>query len=86
MPINTLAIVNLADWKDALTKEKSCIPCAKGDLYCISLQDFKKKYDNEETERSLSFFKQNAKKYNVKYQTMINEVLDTYSQKYASKH
>jgi len=34
------------------------------------------------TERSLSFFKQNAKKYNVKYQTMINEVLDTYSQKY----
>jgi len=33
--------------------------------------------------RSVDFFKKVAKKYNVKYQTMINEVLDQYAQKYA---
>lgn len=32
--------------------------------------------------RSIEFFKKYAKKYNVKYQTMINEVLDQYAQKY----
>ena len=31
---------------------------------------------------SVDFFKKNAKKNNVKYQTMINEVLDKYVQKY----
>lgn len=33
--------------------------------------------------RSVEFFKKNAKKHNVKYQTMINEVLDQYAQKYS---
>ncbi len=32
--------------------------------------------------RSVEFFKKYAKKNNVKYQTMINEVLDQYAQKY----
>jgi predicted DNA binding CopG/RHH family protein len=32
--------------------------------------------------RSVDFFKKYAKKNNVKYQTMINEVLDQYAQKY----
>jgi len=32
--------------------------------------------------RSIDFFKKYAKKNNVKYQTMINEVLDQYAQKY----
>jgi len=32
--------------------------------------------------RSVDFFKEHAKKNNVKYQTMINEVLDRYVQKY----
>ena len=31
---------------------------------------------------SIDFFKKNAKKNNVKYQTMINEVLDKYVQRY----
>jgi predicted DNA binding CopG/RHH family protein len=31
---------------------------------------------------SIDFFKKHAKKNNVKYQTMINEVLDKYVQKY----
>ena len=31
---------------------------------------------------SVDFFKKHAKKNNVKYQTMINEVLDKYVQKY----
>ena len=31
---------------------------------------------------SIDFFKRHAKKNNVKYQTMINEVLDKYVQKY----
>lgn len=31
-------------------------------------------------------FKQYAKKYNMKYQTMINEVLSVYSKKLASKN
>ena len=31
---------------------------------------------------SVDFFKKNAKKNNVKYQTMINEVLDKYVQMY----
>ncbi|MCL1993365.1 MAG: BrnA antitoxin family protein [Spirochaetes bacterium] len=31
---------------------------------------------------SIAFFKTHAKKNNVKYQTMINEVLDKYVQKY----
>ena len=33
--------------------------------------------------RSVEFFKKYAKKNNVKYQTMINEVLDQYAQKYS---
>ena len=33
--------------------------------------------------RSIDFFKNHAKKNNVKYQTMINEVLDQYAQKYS---
>jgi len=32
--------------------------------------------------RSVEFFKKYAKKNKVKYQTMINEVLDQYAQKY----
>ena len=32
--------------------------------------------------RSVEFFKKYAKKNNVKYQTMINEVLDQYAQRY----
>jgi predicted DNA binding CopG/RHH family protein len=32
--------------------------------------------------RSVAFFKQYAKQHNVKYQTMINDILDTYAQKY----
>ena len=32
--------------------------------------------------RSIDFFKTHARKNNVKYQTMINEVLDKYVQKY----
>ena len=32
--------------------------------------------------RGVEFFKKYAKKNNVKYQTMINEVLDQYAQKY----
>ena len=32
---------------------------------------------------SVNFFKKHAKKNNVKYQTMINEVLDKYVQKYS---
>jgi len=31
---------------------------------------------------SIDFFKKNARKNNVKYQTMINEVLDKYVQRY----
>jgi predicted DNA binding CopG/RHH family protein len=34
---------------------------------------------------SVDFFKKFAKKNNVKYQTMINEVLDKYVQKYKEK-
>ena len=34
---------------------------------------------------SVEFFKKYAKKNNVKYQTMINEVLDKYVQKYTGK-
>jgi len=34
---------------------------------------------------SIDFFKTYAKKNNVKYQTMINEVLDKYVQKYKEK-
>ena len=34
---------------------------------------------------SIDFFKKHAKKNNVKYQTMINEVLDKYVQKYKEK-
>ncbi|MCL2293564.1 MAG: BrnA antitoxin family protein [Spirochaetes bacterium] len=34
---------------------------------------------------SVDFFKRNAKKNNVKYQTMINEVLDKYVQIYKEK-
>jgi len=34
---------------------------------------------------SIDFFKKHAKKNNVKYQTMINEVLDKYVQKYERK-
>jgi predicted DNA binding CopG/RHH family protein len=33
--------------------------------------------------RSVDFYKQSAKKNNVKYQTMINEILDLYAQKYS---
>jgi predicted DNA binding CopG/RHH family protein len=32
--------------------------------------------------RSVDFYKQSAKKNNVKYQAMINEILDLYAQKY----
>ena len=32
---------------------------------------------------SVDFFKKNARQNNVKYQTMINEVLDKYVQKYS---
>jgi predicted DNA binding CopG/RHH family protein len=35
--------------------------------------------------RSVDFFKNFAKKNNVKYQTMINEVLDKYVQKYKER-
>jgi len=34
---------------------------------------------------SVEFFKKHAKKNNVKYQTMINEVLDKYVQKYTER-
>ena len=34
---------------------------------------------------SIDFFKEHAEKNNVKYQTMINEVLDNYVQKYRVK-
>ena len=34
---------------------------------------------------SINFFKTHAKKNNVKYQTMINEVLDRYVQKYKER-
>jgi predicted DNA binding CopG/RHH family protein len=34
---------------------------------------------------SIEFFKKHARKNNVKYQTMINEVLDRYVQKYTGK-
>ena len=34
---------------------------------------------------SVAFFKKYAKKNNVKYQTMINEVLDKYVQRYKEK-
>ena len=34
---------------------------------------------------SIDFFKKHARKNNVKYQTMINEVLDKYVQKYEKK-
>ena len=34
---------------------------------------------------SVAFFKKHAKKNNVKYQTMINEVLDKYVQRYKEK-
>jgi len=34
---------------------------------------------------SIDFFKTHAKKNNVKYQTMINEVLDKYVQRYKEK-
>ena len=34
---------------------------------------------------SIDFFKKHAKKNNVKYQTMINEVLNKYVQKYKEK-
>jgi uncharacterized protein (DUF4415 family) len=34
---------------------------------------------------SIDFFKKHAKKNNVKYQTMINELLDKYVQKYKEK-
>ena len=33
---------------------------------------------------SIDFFKKHAKKNNVKYQTMINEVLDKYVQKFSA--
>jgi predicted DNA binding CopG/RHH family protein len=32
--------------------------------------------------RSVDFYKQSAKKHNVKYQAMINEILDLYAQRY----
>jgi predicted DNA binding CopG/RHH family protein len=32
--------------------------------------------------RSVDFYKRSAKKNNVKYQTMINEILDLYAQRY----
>ena len=35
--------------------------------------------------RSIDFFKTHAKKNHVKYQTMINEVLDKYVQKYKER-
>jgi len=34
---------------------------------------------------SIDFFKRHARKNNVKYQTMINEVLDKYVQKYTGR-
>lgn len=34
-------------------------------------------------QQSLEFFKKAAKKNNVKYQTMINELLDRYAEKYS---
>ena len=34
---------------------------------------------------SVEFFKESARKNNVKYQTMINEVLDKYAQKYRGR-
>jgi len=34
---------------------------------------------------SVAFFKRHAERNNVKYQTMINEVLDKYVQKYSEK-
>ncbi|MDR2480975.1 MAG: BrnA antitoxin family protein [Spirochaetaceae bacterium] len=34
---------------------------------------------------SVEFFKKYAEKNNVKYQTMINNILDTYAQKYKDK-
>jgi len=35
--------------------------------------------------RSVEFFKKSAKKNKVKYQTMINEVLDQYASRYADR-
>ena len=34
--------------------------------------------------KSVEFFKKSAKKNNVKYQTMINEVLDQYARRYGN--
>ena len=34
--------------------------------------------------QSIDFFKKSAKKNNVKYQTMINEVLDQYARRYSN--
>ena len=33
--------------------------------------------------RSVEFFKRFAKEHDIKYQTMINDILDTYAQRYA---
>ena len=33
--------------------------------------------------RSVEFFKRFAKEHDMKYQTMINDILDTYAQRYA---
>ncbi|MDR2759740.1 MAG: BrnA antitoxin family protein [Spirochaetaceae bacterium] len=35
--------------------------------------------------KSVTFFKEYAEKHNIKYQTMINEVLDLYVQKYKDR-
>ena len=35
---------------------------------------------------SIDFFKEHAEKNNIKYQTMINEVLENYVQKYKDKY
>jgi len=45
-------------------------------------KDTKVKITISLNKRSVDFFKRYAKKNNVKYQTMINEVLDRYAQRF----
>ena len=48
----------------------------------LVLKESKVKVTIALSNRSVEFFKTNAKKYNTKYQTMIYEVLDRYAQTY----
>lgn len=52
----------------------------------LILKDKTKKITINLSEKSLSFFKNSAKKHHVSYQQMIKEVLDKYSDYYKLKH